>query len=117
MLTPFGRSVVRGRLTDPEQYAWEAVAALQNREGCDDALDARMSRADDAVEHYLAPNPLERLFDEDAARGSEAERAELAKRQEARARLASMGEDERRDWLSAYFATAGECAPSEVPAL
>lgn len=117
MLTPFGWSVVRGRLTDPEQYAWEAVAALQDRGGCDDALDARMSRADDAVEHYLAPNHLEKLFDEDAARGSKAERAELAKRQEARARLASMGEDERRDWLSAYFATAGECAPREVPAL
>ncbi|MFF8974122.1 hypothetical protein [Streptomyces sp. NPDC014995] len=116
MLTPFGWSVVRGRLTDPEQYAWEAVQALQARGDCD-RLQARVHRADDAVTHYLAPNPLQEDFDEHDAGGDEARRAELGERRAARARLASMGEDERREWLSAYFASAGDCDPSGVPDL
>jgi hypothetical protein len=116
MLTPFGRSVVRGRLTDPEQYAWEAVMALQGRGDCD-GLDPRVSLADDAVEHYLAPSPAEQYFDELDAKGDEESRTGSAKRRAARAELASMGADERREWLSAYFATAGECDASGVPAL
>ncbi|MFI6038784.1 hypothetical protein ACIBBD_32560 [Streptomyces sp. NPDC051315] len=116
MLTPIGWSVVRGRLTDPEQYAWEAVMALLGRGDCD-RLDARVRRADDAVENLLAPSPAQRVFDEIAAEGDAAERAELQDRRAARARLAAMDADERRAWLSAYFATVGDCDPSGVPAL
>lgn len=115
-LTPIGWTVVRGRLTDPRQYAWEAVGALENREYCA-AEDAGLSRADDAVEHYLAPHPEEKSFDSLDAKSGPAGRAELKARLGARARLASMGEGERRAWLSAYFAAAGRCDPKGVPAL
>ncbi|MFD5267443.1 hypothetical protein [Streptomyces sp. NPDC058335] len=117
MLTPMGWSFVRGRLTDPEQYAWEAVMALQNRGDCEGPLDPRVSRADDAVENLLAPSPAQEYFDELDADGDEASRAELRDRRAARARLTSMDADERRTWLSAYFATAGDCVPDGVPAL
>ncbi|MEU1179246.1 hypothetical protein ABZ464_16635 [Streptomyces sp. NPDC005820] len=116
MLTPIGWSVVRGRLTDPEQYAWEAVAMLQGRGDCG-TLDPRVSLADDAVEHYLAPSPAEEYFDGLGARGDEERRAGLAERRAARERLASMGADARREWLSAYFATAGDCDAGKVPVL
>ncbi|MEU2300315.1 hypothetical protein ABZ584_23240 [Streptomyces antibioticus] len=116
MLTPFGRSVVRGRLTDPERYAWEAVAALQRRGDCD-TLDPRVDLADDAVENLLAPSPAQAHFDALDARGDAEHRAGLRARTAARARLAAMGEDERRTWLSAYFATAGSCDATGVPAL
>ncbi|GKQ35494.1 hypothetical protein [Streptomyces sp. A012304] len=116
MLTPIGWSVVRGRLTDPEQYAWEAVRALQGRGDCG-RLPARVHAADDAVTRYLAPNPSQEELDELDAAGDEAERAALAERRAAHARLASMDERERRAWLSAYFATVGDCEPGKVPAL
>ncbi len=117
MLTPIGWSVVRGRLTDQRRFAWEAGMALYGRDQCDRAVDWEVARSDDAVEHYLAPSPSERLFDELAAEGSKADRAELRARRDARARLLAMGDEERRAWLSAYFATARACDPSEVPAL
>lgn len=68
---------------------------------------------DNAVEHYLAPSPLEKQFDEQLTEGDEADRARL----DARARLEAMGEAERRAWLSEYFATADECTPGKVPTL
>ncbi len=116
MLTPIGRSVVRGRLTDPRQYAWEAGMALYGRAECD-RTDPRVQRIDDAVENYLAPSALEKDFDEMYAKGSEADRAELREQLKARARLRGMGEQERRAWLSEYFATADECTPDGVPTL
>ncbi|WP_330349774.1 hypothetical protein [Streptomyces sp. NBC_00582] len=116
MLTPLGSSLVRGRLTDPGQYAWEAVAMLRGRGDCG-TLDPRVSLADDAVEHYLAPSPAEEYFDRLDARGDEERRAGLAERRAARERLASMGADARREWLSAYFAAAGDCDARKVPAL
>ncbi|MGQ4418517.1 hypothetical protein ACN6LA_005290 [Streptomyces sp. SAS_269] len=115
-LTPLGWSVVRGRLTDPREFAWGATAALQRRPDCLHSTE-RMRRADDAVEAYLAPSPGQRTFDDIDARGDAAHRADLRKRLAARARLAGMGEEERRDWLSAYFATAGTCDVKGVPAL
>ncbi|MFJ9814634.1 hypothetical protein ACIRU3_05055 [Streptomyces sp. NPDC101151] len=116
MLTPLGWSVVRGRLTDREQYAWEAVVALAGHMECN-GPNPRMSRVDDAVEHYLAPSPAEKDFDDADAHGTAAQRAELRDRRSARAHLAAMGDDERREWLSAYFATRGDCDPEEVPSL
>ncbi|CAL9423605.1 hypothetical protein SUDANB58_01899 [Streptomyces sp. enrichment culture] len=111
MITPIGRSVVRGRLTDPGEYAWAAGMELQGRGDCENPAP-EVTRMDDAVEHYLAPSPLARVFDRQlAARG------ELEPFARARARLASMGEQERRAWLSAYFTTRGDCDPKGVPAL
>ncbi|WP_217240363.1 hypothetical protein [Streptomyces sp. AC555_RSS877] len=116
MLTPFGWSVVRGELTDPREYAWAAGMALYGRVECDE-VDPLLEAVDDAVEHHLAPSPLEKEFDEQLAERGEADRARLEARREARARLEAMGERERRAWLSEYFATASECTPSAVPAL
>ncbi|MFF7854727.1 hypothetical protein [Streptomyces sp. NPDC007904] len=116
MITPIGWSVARGRLTDPEEYAWAAGMSLQGRGECEE-VPPRVARADDAVEYYLAPSPLRRRFDEQYARGSAAERAELGARRAARGRLSSMGDEERRAWLSAYFASRDECGPGGAPAL
>ncbi|MGW0993589.1 hypothetical protein ACWD5V_09800 [Streptomyces sp. NPDC002523] len=118
-LTPFGWTVVRGRLTDPRAFAWEAVEMLGPGRDCPERQPTeRVQRADDAVEHYLAPSPAEEHFDRLYARGTPAQRAEFEKRRAARARLAAMGDEERRDWLSAYFAAAGTCAGlNEVPTL
>ncbi|MCQ9182468.1 hypothetical protein KMT30_26160 [Streptomyces sp. IBSBF 2953] len=116
LLTPIGWSVVRGRLTDPEQYAWEAVAALQNRAKCGEP-DARARAADAAVSDYLAPAPSQEDADALDAKGDAGRRGELRERRAARERLASMGADERRAWLSAYFAAVGDCRPAGVPAL
>ncbi|MEU3514669.1 hypothetical protein ABZ770_05170 [Streptomyces sp. NPDC006654] len=114
-LTPLGRSFVRGRLTDPARFAWEGARALQLRGDCpDDAFGV----ADDAVGNYLAPLPARRQYFDglDAGAGPE-RRAELAERRAARARLTAMGERERREWLSAYFAARAACDPKGVPAL
>ncbi|MFF9215424.1 hypothetical protein [Streptomyces viridosporus] len=119
MITPIGWTVVRGRLTDPEEYAWAAGVTLQGRGECEE-LAPRVARTDEAVRHYLAPSPLQRHFDEDdarRARSSATARAELEAELAARERLASMGDGERRAWLSAYFATRDACGAEGVPAL
>ncbi|WP_328871422.1 hypothetical protein OHT76_15585 [Streptomyces sp. NBC_00287] len=116
MLTPFGSNVVRGRLADPERYAWEAGMMLIGRAWCD-RTDPVVGRTDRAVEHYLAPSPAEAHFDEIDAKGDKARRVEFKAQQQARARLLAMSEEERRSWLSEYFATADECDPSGVPTL
>ncbi|RZU37424.1 hypothetical protein EV284_2593 [Streptomyces sp. BK022] len=106
-LAPFGWSVVRGRLTDPEQYAWEAVMSLRGE--CGDGPERIL--ADDAVEAYLAPNPRQRHFDALAPTGRR--RAYRA----ARAKLAGMDEERRRAWLSAYFSARNSCDDGAVPSL
>jgi hypothetical protein len=116
VITPIGWSVVRGELTDPQEYAWAAGMALYGRGECD-RTDPRLSPIDDAVENYVAPSPMEKHFDEVYAKGSQADRADLRERLDARARLKAMGEAERRAWLSEYFATADECTPGKVPTL
>ncbi|MEV5797035.1 hypothetical protein [Streptomyces collinus] len=116
MLTPLGWSVVRGRLTDPRQYAWEAAAALERRPECLHPT-RRMLVADDAVESYLAPSPLQDDTDAWDAKGSAEQRAQARSRKAARARLRTMDDQDRREWLSAYFATAGTCDVKGVPAL
>jgi len=116
MLTPIGWSVVRGELADPREYAWAAGMSLYGRSECDDPAPS-LDAVDNAVEHYLAPSPLEKDFDEQLAERGEADRARLKDRLDARARLRAMSEQERRAWLSAYFATANECDLSEVPTL
>ncbi|MFD8815403.1 hypothetical protein ACFV23_28895, partial [Streptomyces sp. NPDC059627] len=53
-LTPLGWSFVRGRLTDPEQFAWEAVAALLR--DCPDDPDGVADDAHDPLPNCWAPN-------------------------------------------------------------
>jgi hypothetical protein len=69
------------------------------------------------VEAYLAPSPAQKDFDEFDVHGDAAHRAHLRKRLAARAKLAGMDEQERRDWLSAYFGARGGCDAKGVPAL
>ncbi|MFI0234330.1 hypothetical protein [Streptomyces sp. NPDC017086] len=116
-ITPVGWAAVRGRLTDPEQFAWEAVAALEGVDCPEAASTPGELRTDDAVEHYLAPSPVQQAFDADDARGGAARRADLRARRAARARLAGMDEEQRRRWLSAYFAARAACDARAVPAL
>ncbi|MEU9732647.1 hypothetical protein [Streptomyces sp. NPDC048002] len=111
-----GWSVVRGRLVDPERFAWEAGMALVGRGDCS-RTEPEPAATDAAVEHYLAPSPTEAYFDRLDARGDAESRAGLKARQEARARLLAMDEERRREWLSEYFATATGCDASGVPAL
>ncbi|MFJ9560720.1 hypothetical protein ACIRQQ_11835 [Streptomyces fuscichromogenes] len=114
-LTPLGWSFVRGRLTDPGMFALEAVGALEVRGDCPDGPDGGV--ADDAVENYLAPLPGRRDLDDREAGADRRRRAELAERRAARTRLSAMGGQERRDWLSAYFAARADCDPGGVPPL
>jgi hypothetical protein len=122
ILTPLGRSVVRGELTDPEQYAWEAAAALTGGRGslCEArANDPRASRIDKAVTEWLGPSPVRNDLSEQWVRdrGDEEELARIKADENALARLRSMGDEERHEWLSGYFATTGSCDPTTVPAL
>lgn len=58
-LTPLGQSVLRGELTNREQYAWEAAAALTGERGsmCEARWnDRRANRVDNAVTEWLGPN-------------------------------------------------------------
>ncbi|MHA5049564.1 hypothetical protein [Streptomyces sp. SD15] len=124
MLTPFGWNTVRGKVTDPERYAWEAARALV-RWDCGAAPSAQRVRvADEAVLKWLAPDSLyEDMREQFVARareqGDEKELARYRAENEAYARLTAMTADERRSWLSRYFSTAGQCDPnpSEVPSL
>ncbi|MGW2743841.1 hypothetical protein [Streptomyces sp. NPDC001450] len=117
-LTPIGWTVVRGRLTSPTQFAWEAVGTLQGRGDCPEKKsNARVLRADDVVANYLAPSPQRKYFDRLDAHGDASRRTELRKRHAAEAGFAAMTGDERRAWLSAYFAARGGCDPKGVPSL
>ncbi|MEU1037198.1 hypothetical protein ACFYP4_06665 [Streptomyces sp. NPDC005551] len=124
MLTPFGWGVVRGEVTDPERYAWQAAHALV-RWDCDGTPPARRVRVtDEAVLRWLAPDPTARRLRADLAEwartsGDRGETARFRAEDRAYARLAAMTDAERRRWLGRYFATARACdpAPSEVPSL
>jgi hypothetical protein len=124
ILTPLGWYVVRGELINPEQYAWEAAAALTGTAVQCEARgnDERAHRVDNAVTDWLSPNPgrddMDERFEEQARkRGDEKELARIKADKEALAHLTSMGDEGRRDWLSGYFATADSCDPSKVPTL
>ncbi|MFD8420266.1 hypothetical protein [Streptomyces sp. NPDC059466] len=124
MLTPFGWSTVRGELTDPEQYAWEA-AQLMVRGDCDrPPSTGRVRATDEAVLRWLAPSDMEddlrEHFEASARRrGDTEELARFRAEDTAYARLAALTDDQRRSWLGRYFATARTCDPdtSEVPSL
>ncbi|MFD7713622.1 hypothetical protein ACFV6E_12565 [Streptomyces sp. NPDC059785] len=137
MLTPLGFSAVRGEVTDPARYAREA-ARLLVRPDCEQEPSAGRVRAtDEAVLRWLAPDPvadeMRRRAEElarqqgsgDDSTGSgrntraDEEHARQAAEDRAYDRLTALTGDERRTWLSRYFATARQCDPdaSEVPSL
>ncbi|MER8017447.1 hypothetical protein ACIQ7S_04145 [Streptomyces griseoluteus] len=116
ILSPLGFSLVRGRLTRPDRYAWEAAAALSDRGQCGPQPEG-VSLADDAVLSYLAPSPALSEFDAVAAKGDAATRAHHRASRAARAKLAGMDEQRRRTWLSAYFAARAACDEKGVPSL
>ncbi|MGW2119219.1 hypothetical protein [Streptomyces zhihengii] len=121
MLRPIGWGVVRGRLTDPGQYAWEAAAALALRhENCGGA--PRHSPVDSVVTDWLAGDPgraatERRALEQASERGDRERAAAITAERAARARLDRMPGDERRAWLTDYFATVESCDPKDVPTL
>ncbi|MEU2794466.1 hypothetical protein [Streptomyces sp. NPDC007100] len=119
-----GQSVVRGELTDPERFAWEAAAGMTSSrlDVCGDADLARFGRIDDAVRDWLASNGYSerrRAYWARAARESGDGRRIASVEADARAfgHLASMDDERRRDWLSRYFASVGSCDARKVPQL
>ncbi|MFD7001862.1 hypothetical protein ACFWA5_37825 [Streptomyces mirabilis] len=124
MLTPFGWSAVRGKVTDPERYAWEAAVLLVRPE-CEKPPSAqRVQVTDDVVLRWLAPDSAQKDIRERSAasarqRGDTKELAKFRAEDKAYAHLTAMTDDERRSLLSRYFATAHDCDPnpSEVPSL
>ncbi|MGV9789786.1 hypothetical protein [Streptomyces sp. NPDC003435] len=116
ILAPVGWSLVRGRLVDPHQYAYQAAAMLSDRGQCERTSE-RVTYAVDAVQSYLAPSPGRNEFDAIEAKGDAAARAHLRASLAARAKLAGMDEERRRVWLSAYFAARATCDDEGVPSL
>ncbi|WP_369246640.1 hypothetical protein [Streptomyces sp. R41] len=123
ILTPTGWSAVRGKVTDPERYAWEAAQTLV-RPDCEKLPSQRVQVTDEAVLRWLAPDSVsEDIHEQSVAqarqRGDTKELAKFRAEDKAYAHLTAMTDDERRSWLSRYFATATQCDPnpSEVPSL
>ncbi|HET6860274.1 MAG TPA: hypothetical protein VFH94_24670 [Streptomyces sp.] len=104
-----GWTVARDRLTDPDGYAREAVDHMLWRYCSVAAHDKdrrgfeRVETTTQAVLDWLAP-----LDGAEHARGG---------RTPAATRLAEMGDPERREWLSRFFATRKSCTPKDVPTL
>ncbi|MGX1881227.1 hypothetical protein [Streptomyces sp. NPDC055287] len=110
-----GWGVVRNRLTDPDDYAHQTVMSMLWRT-CDGKAYAkdkagaeRVDLTDEAVRNWLAP--LGHSPDRPAANFGPNSAPD------ATARLAAMGEEQRRQWLGRYLATHKSCTPSEVPVL
>ncbi|MFF3610471.1 hypothetical protein [Streptomyces sp. NPDC002580] len=123
-LTPFGWNAVRGEVTDPGRYAWEAAYMLVRFDCGGPPSARRVQIADDAVLRWLAPTPgaadMREQFMARAREDGDVKRlARYRAEDRAYARLTALSDDERRSWLGRYFATAGECdpKPSEVPSL
>ncbi|GAA2223561.1 hypothetical protein GCM10010232_05140 [Streptomyces amakusaensis] len=122
----FGQGVIRSRLVDPERFAWDTARSIT---GDTVSCEARrkhpeVHRIDRAVTEFLAPNPAgdgaenwSGSWSPSAGYGEPADRDALVA---ALDRLRAMGGEERRRWLSAYFATSRVCedgVPARVPAL
>ncbi|MGW2476396.1 hypothetical protein [Streptomyces sp. NPDC001665] len=100
-----GWYLLRGRLQDTEDYAWQVAANMTVRD-CSDlhskgAGGRRVGETDAAVGQWLAPAGL--------APGTE-KSPELD-------RLEAMPDAERRAWLGRYMAARTSCDFTEVPAL
>ncbi|MFF2506134.1 hypothetical protein ACFVTY_22490 [Streptomyces sp. NPDC058067] len=124
MLTPYGWTVVRGKIADHDQYAWEAVTQMVEADCANPQAPGRVEIVDRAVVRYLAPTDLqdsmrEHHFESARAADDRAELRRLAAEQKAYDHLRTMSTADRRAWLTRYFAPADRCArtESEVPAL
>ncbi|WP_405481175.1 hypothetical protein [Streptomyces sp. NBC_00009] len=124
MLTPYGWTVVRGKIADHDQYAWEAMVQMVEADCANPESPARIGMVDRAVVRYLAPTDLQdsmRAHDLESARtaDNQAELRHLAAEQKAYDHLRTMSTADRRAWLTRYFAPTDRCArtESEVPAL
>lgn len=121
-LTPLGQSMVRGRLTDPEFYAWGTAASLVHaREGCT-ALDEDQRYQDLSLvlREWLGAAPGrtgEEIWDTYHHPDTAAEQARTRTFLRRFDRLETMEREERRRWLSAYFGALARCAPDRMPAL
>ncbi|MEV0849239.1 hypothetical protein AB0J21_25765 [Streptomyces sp. NPDC049954] len=117
----YGQEIVRNKLVDPVRWRHDAAYSLIGSDPCDARVaDVRAERVSEAVLDWLAPqrNTARELFEEQArAEGDEKELASYAADRAARERLRSMGTEERRAWLTRYFATRDSCDPKEVPDL
>ncbi|NEC65770.1 hypothetical protein [Streptomyces sp. SID9727] len=99
-----GWYLVRGRLRDTEDYAWQVAANMTMRDcSRDPEADGgpRDPASDEAVGQWLAPTGP----------------APGAEKSPGLRRLEAMPDAERRAWLGRYMATRTSCDPSEVPAL
>jgi hypothetical protein len=117
-----GESVVRGKLADPEWYAWSAGAMLALG-SCPLNNDVLAMGTVSAVKDWLISNHLSehiRASQEEITRhmGTAADVAHDKADRAALDRLRAMDAGKRRVWLGRYFAaTLGTCDPSGVPAL
>ncbi|WP_405912269.1 hypothetical protein OG760_11015 [Streptomyces sp. NBC_00963] len=118
-----GQSVVRGRLADPEQFAWEVGAKLAYGSCEIGDGDDRLLRTGSAVQDWLISSSLSerrRAAWESVSRrqGRAADVARNKKDRAALDRLTAMEPGARRAWLGRYFAAVrGTCHRNEVPAL
>ncbi|MGW3631277.1 hypothetical protein ACWD7F_14095 [Streptomyces sp. NPDC005122] len=126
LLTPLGWWSVRGKVIDPQGYAWQgALNLVRVRPECGRTPSARRLQATDgAVLRWLAPRSAwqvdrERSVASARERHDTGETARFHAEDTAYAHLTAMTDAERRSWLGRYFATAGQCdpGPSGVPSL
>lgn len=118
----YGQEIVRNKLSDPERWRYDAAFSVADSDPCDARLDdVRARRVDDAVRGWLAPvhDGLGTAYFEKLARdqGDQEALARYAADRKALRHLTSMGADERRAWLTGYFATRDSCDPKDVPDL
>ncbi|MET8407045.1 hypothetical protein ABZV34_02835 [Streptomyces sp. NPDC005195] len=126
LLTPLGWWSVRGKVIDPQGYAWQgALNLVRVRPECGRTPSARRLQATDgAVLRWLAPRSAwkvdrERSVASARERHDTGETARFHAEDTAYAHLSTMTDAERRSFLSRYFATVQDCGPgaSEVPSL
>ncbi|WP_030024723.1 hypothetical protein [Streptomyces monomycini] len=115
-----GQSVVRGRLADPERFAWEAAAGLAGGRDCG-GTDPFL-RVDEAVRDWLVSNGLSErrraFWARNAREGGDKEAVAAAEAGERALRhLASMDDERRRAWLGRYFRSVESCDARKVPQL
>ncbi|MBT2400257.1 hypothetical protein [Streptomyces sp. ISL-100] len=114
-----GWSVVRNKLTDPDDYALQTAASLMRRQCPETALNKdragseRVALTDAAVLSWLAP--LDHTGSNFAP--NSATTSAPSSTPDGTARLKTMGDEERREWLGRYLATSKNCTPAEVPVL
>ncbi|MGX2998810.1 hypothetical protein JNUCC64_31840 [Streptomyces sp. JNUCC 64] len=114
-------ALVRGRLVDPAGYLTTVTVELTTPpRACVGPGTDRLGTAGWTVSLWLLPEGLrarELDYQRDSSSGYPQERARLDAREAEVARLDALSGEERRAWLSGYFAARAGCAPGEVPPL